>query len=138
MSDFQIRLDVSARLKGQVKAAYAEDRRNVLPDPLIIVPIKEEQYFEASLFLSLDNSLYLPMVVFAVIFQKKAFVHSISIAGFKLLFFFTLWFVLQPKQPFSLLTLLKSPMGLMVAGALLVVFVLPKLLEMIGEFVCCQ
>ncbi|KAJ7556335.1 hypothetical protein O6H91_05G078900 [Diphasiastrum complanatum] len=76
-----VRVDVSARLHGQVRASLIETGR-VLSDALILEPLKEEQYFEK-------------------------------------------------REPFSVLGLLKSPMGLMVGFMLLAVFVLPKLMDSI-------
>jgi hypothetical protein len=38
------------------------------------------------------------------------------------------------REPFSVMSLLKSPMGLMVGFMVLMVFVMPKLMENIGIF----
>lgn len=74
-----VRVDVSARLQGQVQATLTENRRR-LSEPLILEPLREEYYFEK-------------------------------------------------REPFSLMGLLKSPMGLMVGFMVVAVFVLPKLME---------
>ena len=46
-------------------------------------------------------------------------------------------FPFQPckvREPFSVMSLLKSPMGLMVGFMVLMVFVMPKMMENIGKF----
>lgn len=74
-----VRVDVSARLHGQVQATLTENRRS-LSEPLILEPLREEYYFEK-------------------------------------------------REPFSLIGLLKSPMGLMMGFMIVAVFLLPKLME---------
>ncbi|EFJ08694.1 hypothetical protein SELMODRAFT_131306, partial [Selaginella moellendorffii] len=74
-----LRVDVSARLHGQVRASLVETGR-VLSGNLVLEPMRQEQYFEK-------------------------------------------------REPFSVLGLLKSPMGLMVAFMLIAVVVLPKLMD---------
>lgn len=74
-----VRVDVSARLNGQIQATLTETRR-ILSEPLILEPLREEIYFEK-------------------------------------------------REPFSLMGLLKSPMGLMVGFMAVAVFLLPKLME---------
>ncbi|KAI5056732.1 hypothetical protein GOP47_0028550 [Adiantum capillus-veneris] len=73
-----VRVDVSARLNGQLQATLTETRR-ILSPPLVLEPLREETYFEK-------------------------------------------------REPFSLMGLLKSPMGLMVAFMAVAVFLLPKLM----------
>eukprot|EP00271_Cylindrocystis_brebissonii_P009341 TRINITY_DN24100_c0_g1_i1.p1 TRINITY_DN24100_c0_g1~~TRINITY_DN24100_c0_g1_i1.p1 ORF type:complete len:227 (-),score=36.31 TRINITY_DN24100_c0_g1_i1:268-948(-) len=41
-----VRVDISARLRGQMRAVYAEDNRQLLSEPLVLTPVKEEDYFE--------------------------------------------------------------------------------------------
>eukprot|EP00850_Spirogloea_muscicola_P014344 SM000102S09202 [mRNA] locus=s102:265601:266516:+ [translate_table: standard] len=82
MATMWVRLDVSARLRGKVKAAYTEDSSQVLPQPLVLQATKDEDYFEK-------------------------------------------------REPFSPMTFLKSPMGMMVAFMVVVVFLLPKLMDSI-------
>ncbi|BFI40567.1 ER membrane protein complex subunit 7 [Marchantia polymorpha subsp. ruderalis] len=76
-----VRVDVSARLHGQVRAIAVETRRT-LPDALVLEPLREEFYYER-------------------------------------------------REPFSVVGLLKSPMGLMVGFMLVAVFLLPKLMDSI-------
>ncbi|KAL2613185.1 hypothetical protein R1flu_024877 [Riccia fluitans] len=76
-----VRVDVSARLLGQVRAVAVETRRT-LSDALVLEPLREELYYER-------------------------------------------------REPFSVVGLLKSPMGLMVGFMLVAVFLLPKLMESI-------
>lgn len=45
----QVRVDVSSRLQGQVRASYVEIRRSI-PDSLVLEPLREEYYYEASSF----------------------------------------------------------------------------------------
>eukprot|EP00249_Psilotum_nudum_P007304 c20464_g1_i1 orf=349-966(-) len=74
-----VRVDVSARLHGQVQATLTENRKS-LGEFLTLEPLREEQYYEK-------------------------------------------------REPFSLMGLLKSPMGLMVGFMLVAVVLLPKLME---------
>ncbi|MCO5580676.1 hypothetical protein L7F22_034546 [Adiantum nelumboides] len=74
-----VRVDVSARLNGQLQATLTETRR-ILSEPLVLEPLREETYFEK-------------------------------------------------REPFSLMGLLKSPMGLMVGFMAVAAFLLPKLME---------
>ncbi|KAH7420789.1 hypothetical protein KP509_13G022600 [Ceratopteris richardii] len=74
-----VRVDVSARLNGQLQAFLTETRR-VISEPLMFEPLREEEYFEK-------------------------------------------------REPFSIMGLLKSPMGLMVGFMVMAVFLLPKLME---------
>ncbi|KAL3679885.1 hypothetical protein R1sor_022841 [Riccia sorocarpa] len=76
-----VRVDVSARLHGQVRAVAVETRRT-LSEALVLEPLREEFYYER-------------------------------------------------REPFSLVGLLKSPMGLMVGFMVVAVFLLPKLMESI-------
>lgn len=41
---------------------------------------------------------------------------------------------LQLREPFNVMAILKSPMGLMVGFMVVVVFLMPKLMENIGTF----
>lgn len=43
-------------------------------------------------------------------------------------------FLLQIREPFSIMSVVKSPMGLMVGFMLIVVFLMPKLVENMGKF----
>ncbi|MCO5602218.1 hypothetical protein L7F22_056346 [Adiantum nelumboides] len=74
-----VRVDVSARLNGQLQATLTETRR-ILSEPLVLEPLREETYFEK-------------------------------------------------REPFSLMGLLKSPMGLMVGFMAVAAILLPKLME---------
>jgi hypothetical protein len=76
-----VRVDVSARLHGQVRAVAVETRK-YYSDALILEPLREEYYYER-------------------------------------------------REPFSAMSLLKSPMGLMVGFMLVAVFLLPKLMDSI-------
>jgi len=76
-----VRVDVSSRLQGQVRATYVEGNRRI-PESLILEPLREEYYYER-------------------------------------------------REPFSLLGLLKSPMGLMIGFMLICVVLLPKLMDSI-------
>jgi hypothetical protein len=42
---FQVRVDVSSRLQGQVRASLVETGRS-LPDSLVLEPLREEYYYE--------------------------------------------------------------------------------------------
>lgn len=75
-----VRIDVSARLKGQVRAVYAEDQRQTLGDPMVLISARKEEYFEI-------------------------------------------------REPFSVWSLLKSPMGMMVGFMLVVMVILPRLMD---------
>lgn len=44
----QVRVDVSARNHGMVKAALTENRKSL--NELLLEPLREEQYYEVSLF----------------------------------------------------------------------------------------
>eukprot|EP00270_Netrium_digitus_P006441 TRINITY_DN1892_c0_g1_i1.p1 TRINITY_DN1892_c0_g1~~TRINITY_DN1892_c0_g1_i1.p1 ORF type:complete len:206 (-),score=71.28 TRINITY_DN1892_c0_g1_i1:304-921(-) len=77
-----VRLDVSARLNGQVRAAMAEDPSTLLPDPLVLIPARTEEYYEK-------------------------------------------------REPLSVLSILKSPMGLMVAFMVVAMVILPRLMDSI-------
>lgn len=57
-----VRIDVSARHKGKVLAAWSEDRRKVLPD-LHIEPIGKMNYFEKRDSFSLRSFLMNPMML---------------------------------------------------------------------------
>lgn len=43
--------------------------------------------------------------------------------------------MLQIREPFSIMSIVKSPMGLMVGFMLIVVFLMPKLMENMGNMV---
>lgn len=58
-----IRVDVSARLNGKIHAAFAEDRRKVLPPGLLISPIKQVNYFEKRQDFNLWKFLTNPMMM---------------------------------------------------------------------------
>lgn len=45
------------------------------------------------------------------------------------------FFMLQIREPFSIMSIVKSPMGLMVGFMLIVVFLMPKLMENMGNMV---
>eukprot|EP00897_Mesotaenium_endlicherianum_P008620 jgi/Mesen1/7787/ME000408S06891 len=79
-----VRLDVSARLRGQVRAAYVEDPRRLLPDPLVLSPLSIQEYYEK-------------------------------------------------REPLSLWKLMWTPAGMMVTFLIVVVVILPKMLDGIGE-----
>ncbi|CAM6083342.1 unnamed protein product [Calypogeia fissa] len=76
-----VRVDVSARLHGQVRALAVETRR-YYADALVLEPLKEDVYYEK-------------------------------------------------REPFSAMSLLKSPMGLMVGFMVVALFLLPKLMDSI-------
>lgn len=76
-----VRVDVSSRMPGQIRASYVEGPRRTL-DGLVLEPLREENYYEI-------------------------------------------------REPFSLLGLLKSPMGLMIGFMVICVFLLPKLMDSI-------
>ena len=59
-------------------------------------------------------------------------IDSLFIVGYS--FFSDLIFAkkLQIREPFSILSIVKSPMGLMVGFMVVVVFLMPKLMENIG------
>lgn len=44
---------------------------------------------------------------------------------------------LQIREPFSIWSVVKSPMGLMLGFTLLVIFVMPKLMDNIGKLLVC-
>ena len=44
-----MRVDVSSRLQGQVRATYVEGNRRI-PESLILEPLREEYYYEASYY----------------------------------------------------------------------------------------
>lgn len=76
-----VRVDVSSRLPGQIRASYVEGPRRV-SDSLVLEPLREENYYEI-------------------------------------------------REPFSMLGLLKSPMGLMIGFMVICVFLLPMLMDSI-------
>jgi hypothetical protein len=76
-----VRVDVSSRLPGQIRASYIEGPRRV-SDSLVLEPLREENYYEI-------------------------------------------------REPFSMLGLLKSPMGLMIGFMVICVFLLPMLMDSI-------
>lgn len=43
----QVRVDVSSRMPGQIRASYVEGPRRTL-DGLVLEPLREENYYEAS------------------------------------------------------------------------------------------
>lgn len=43
-------------------------------------------------------------------------------------------FLLQIREPFSIMSLVKSPMGLMMGFMLIVMFLMPKLVENMGKY----
>lgn len=73
-----VRVDVSARYPGKVKATFTENRKGL--NELVLEPLREEQYFEI-------------------------------------------------RKPFSIMSIIKSQMGLMVGLVMFVMFVLPKMVE---------
>jgi hypothetical protein len=76
-----VRVDVSSRLAGQIRASYVEGPHRV-SDALVLEPRQEENYYEV-------------------------------------------------REPFSLLGLLKSPMGMMIGFMVVCVFLLPMLMDSI-------
>lgn len=48
------------------------------------------------------------------------------------LVFLSIMYCLQMREPFNVMAILKSPMGLMVGFMVVVVFLMPKLMENIG------
>ena len=108
----QVRVDVSARNPGKVQAALTETRRGLTE--LALEPLREEYYYEVH-----DKLVFF-------FFVQTAFHGYSSYNG--LCGFFP-----QKREPFSPLSLVKSPMGLMVGFMLLVVFVMPKLMENMGK-----
>ncbi|PSS11176.1 ER membrane protein complex subunit 7 like [Actinidia chinensis var. chinensis] len=73
-----VRVDVSARNPGKVQAALTENRRGL--SELVLVPLREEQYYEI-------------------------------------------------REPFSIMSIVKSPMGLMMGFMVIVMFLMPKMVE---------
>ncbi|XP_057510009.1 ER membrane protein complex subunit 7 homolog [Actinidia eriantha] len=73
-----VRVDVSARNPGKVQAALTETRRGL--SELVLVPLREEQYYEI-------------------------------------------------REPFSIMSIVKSPMGLMMGFMVIVMFLMPKMVE---------
>ncbi|KAK3240727.1 hypothetical protein CYMTET_49453 [Cymbomonas tetramitiformis] len=58
-----IRVDISARHNGKVHAAWAEDRRRVLPAGMLIEPLKKVEYFEKRQEFSLLSFFSNPMTL---------------------------------------------------------------------------
>lgn len=58
-----IRVDISARHNGKVHAAWAEDRRRVLPAGMLIEPLKKVEYFEKRQEFSLLSFFSNPMML---------------------------------------------------------------------------
>lgn len=56
-----VRLDVSARTRGQVRAVYAENQREPLPEPLVLHPVRVEEYFEKREPFSLYKLMFTPV-----------------------------------------------------------------------------
>ncbi|KAG0629225.1 hypothetical protein M758_1G086800 [Ceratodon purpureus] len=76
-----VRVDVSSRLPGEIRASYIEGPRRI-SGSLVLEPLREENYYEI-------------------------------------------------REPFSLMGLLKSPMGLMIGFMVICVFLLPMLMDSI-------
>lgn len=69
--------------------------------------------------------------VVVIVFLHFLLLSSIMKATSVNVFLFNLFKV---REPFSVMSLLKSPMGLMVGFMVLMVFVMPKMMENIGMF----
>lgn len=104
----QVRVDISARNPGNIHAALTENRK-VLYE-LILEPLREEQYYEVSILSYLWS--------FLLVLQNVIDVFDT---------------ILQIREPFSIWSVVKSPMGLMLGFTLLVIFVMPKLMDSIGK-----
>ncbi|WOL13532.1 ER membrane protein complex subunit [Canna indica] len=99
-----VRVDISARNPGTIQAALTENRR-VLYE-LVLEPLKEEQYYEVrnyKLFCTVSTNSEEHLCI--------------------------LFILLQTREPFSIMSLVKSPMGLMMGFMILMVFIMPKMME---------
>ena len=65
-------------------------------------------------------SFFLENIVFAALKKKGSKEREFIISN---------WDFLIPREPFSIMSIVKSPMGLMVGFMLIVVFLMPKLME---------
>lgn len=110
----QVRVDVSARNPGMVQAALTENRRSLIE--LVLEPLSEEQYYEVR--------LWCPGFPFQFFPSLSNFLHP------KLMCLF----LLQLKEPVTIMSLVKSPIGMMFGFMLFVMFVMPKLAENVGEY----
>lgn len=85
---------------------------------MVLEPLKEEQYYEV------DPSLYIHLDII---------IKGVSIQELLTYLFTKYLILLQIREPFSVMSVVKSPMGLMMGFMVLVMFVMPKLMENMGK-----
>ena len=112
----KVRVDVSARHHGKIQAALTENRRGL--SEFVLEPLKDEQYFEVGLDLQSSCLCSLvPLPFLQIIVRMSTWCYLV---------------LLQVREPFSIMSIVKSPMGLMMGFMLIVVFLMPKLMENMG------
>ncbi|KAI4986935.1 hypothetical protein ZWY2020_019565 [Hordeum vulgare] len=125
-----VRVDISARNPGHIQAALTENRKVL--NKLVLEPLKEEQYYEVSNAIVIVNlfpsclllpSPFLTNICISIYFLPNHFLTNICVC---------IYFP-QMREPFNILSLLKSPMGMMVGFMVVMVFVMPKMMENIGS-----
>jgi len=109
-----VRVDVSARHRGKVQATLTETRRSLTE--LVLEPLRAEQYYEV-------NTSY--CIFFYFVCVSFSYMRLPPV-------FWSIMYYLQMREPFSVMSIVKSPMGLMVGFMVVVVFLMPKLMENIG------
>ena len=108
--------NVSARHHGKIQAALTENRRGL--SEFVLEPLKDEQYFEVGLDLQSSCLCSLvPLPFLQIIVRMSTWCYLV---------------LLQVREPFSIMSIVKSPMGLMMGFMLIVVFLMPKLMENMG------
>lgn len=88
---------------------------------MVLEPLREEQYYEVDPEFVSHICLFVAAVVLG--FGKIGYVTSVPC----LLLF-------QIREPFNIMSLAKSPMGLMVGFMVIVMFIMPKLVENMGMY----
>lgn len=69
------------------------------------------------------------------IMRLSSFIYLLtSLLACQLLSLFSYHVLLQIREPFSIMSVVKSPMGLMVGFMLVVMFLMPKLMENMGKY----